>query len=338
MLIRPRRLRKSSSIRNLVKENHLSPEDFIYPVFIQDSSEDSEIKSMPGISRIAFKNLEKEIAEIYSLGITAVAIFPVVDYALKSWTATEAMNPNSLNARAIRFIKSKFPEITVVSDIALDPYTLHGHDGLLSEDGSEILNDETLKLITHMSLVQAEAGADILAPSEMMDGRVRAIREILEEKNFRNTLIMSYTAKYASSLYGPFRDALGSLGSEVIDSELKDMNIPSDKKTYQMDPANQREAIKELMLDMKESADIVMVKPASWYLDVISKFKERSNLPVAAYQVSGEYSMIKFAALNNVLDYESAVYESLISIKRAGADFIFSYFAKEFLSGTLDKN
>jgi porphobilinogen synthase len=331
MLIRPRRLRKSKSVSNLVAETQLSASDFIYPIFIQEGSENTEIKSMPGIYRLGIESIEYEVEEFMSLGIQAVAIFPVIDPELKSWTATEALNPNSLNQRAIKLLKSKFSELIVVSDIALDPYTLHGHDGLISPDGTYILNDETLKIISRMALLQAEAGSDILAPSEMMDGRVRVIREVLEEKNFTNTLIMSYTAKYASSLYGPFRDALGSLGSEETKKELEEMKLPKDKSTYQMNPANQREALKELALDIKESADIVMVKPASWYLDVISKFKERSNIPIAAYQVSGEYSMIKFASMNGVMDYQSAVHESLISIKRAGADLIISYFVKDYL-------
>ena len=282
---------------------------------------------MPGIYRWGLDSILGEIEAAVKLGIKAIALFPVIDPSLKDETAKEALNPNGLSQRAIKAIKRRFPEILIVTDIALDPYTSHGHDGLL-EDG-KIVNDKTVEILAQMSVVQAEAGSDIVAPSDMMDGRVGAIRESLDEAGFQDTMIMSYTAKYASCLYGPFRDALGSLASSLRGEAEAIQNIPKDKKTYQMNPANSIEACKELMLDTDEGADIVMVKPASWYLDVIRDFKSQSQLPVAAYQVSGEYSMIHVAAQAGYIDLDRAIQESLVSIKRAGADLILTYFAKD---------
>lgn len=321
---RPRRLRTSKSVRDLVQETQVTANDLIYPLFIKEGESSKEaIKSMPGIYRWGLDSILGEVESATKLGIKAIALFPVIDPSLKDETAKEALNPDGLTQRAIQTIKQHFPETLLVTDIALDPYTSHGHDGLL-RDG-KIINDETVEILAKMAVVQAQAGSDIVAPSDMMDGRVTAIRAALDQASCQDTLIMSYTAKYASCLYGPFRDALGSLGSEAQSSKQG----PEDKKTYQMNPANSIEALKELELDLDEGADIVMVKPASWYLDIISKFKAHSNRPVAAYQVSGEYSMIHAAAQAGYIDLEKAIQESLTSIKRAGADLILTYFAKD---------
>ena len=328
MICRARRLRSSQAIRDLTEENHLKASDFIYPVFIKDSiKHPEEISSMPNIQRHNIDSLLVELEALHSNGLRAIALFPVIEEALKNETAEEAYNPEGLTQRTIRRLKQEFPDLLVTADIALDPYTNHGHDGLL-KDG-KIINDATVEILCKMALAQAEAGADIVAPSDMMDGRVGAIREALERNDYQETQIMSYTAKYATCLYGPFRDALGSLGAKPNSAE-----VPKDKKTYQMNPHNSREALKELELDISEGADIVMVKPASWYLDIIHQFKERTNLPVAAYQVSGEYSMIHAAAEKGYLDLDQAMNESLASIKRAGADIILSYFAKDFISNS----
>jgi len=357
MKIRARRLRANSAIRELTEENHLKASDLIYPVFIKDSIKSPEtIASMPDIYRHSIDSLLTELEPLHEKGLRAIALFPVIEEALKNHSAEESYNPEALTQRTIRRLKQEFPELLIVSDIALDPYTHHGHDGIL-KDG-KIVNDETVEILCKMALAQAEAGSDIVAPSDMMDGRVGAIREALERNNYQDTLIMSYTAKYATCLYGPFRDALGSLGAKELvttighpersegsnaiantdpldssstTSPLNDI-IPSDKKTYQMNPANSKEALKELELDIAEGADIVMVKPASWYLDIIHQFKENTNLPVAAYQVSGEYSMIHAAAEKGYLDLDQAMIESLTSIKRAGANMILSYFAKDFIT------
>ncbi len=377
MLIRPRRLRTKANLRDLVQEHHLRIEDFVYPVFVIESPTGShnyrsEIKSMPGIYRLGIDALLQEVETLMKLGLRAIAIFPVIDPSLKDLEALEAFNSQGLNQRAIRAIKKSFPEMLVVGDLALDPYTLHGHDGLLGVPlnpsrrklhdefsktpdikytEAEILNDPSVAALCKMALVQAEAGVDIVAPSDMMDGRVAAIRNSLDLAGFQDVSIMSYTAKYASCLYSPFREALGSLGSPSenpanaltdypsedqtnIHPEVPRMLIPKDKKTYQMNPANSREANKELQLDISEGADIVMVKPAGMYLDIISKFKANSPVPVAAYQVSGEYAMIHAAAQKGLLDLDLAVWESLISIKRAGADIILSYFVKDFFGDT----
>lgn len=337
MQIRPRRLRLNPNIRDLVEENSISANDLIYPLFIKEGEKSQEvISSMPGIYRWGLESILSEIEDAAKLGIKALALFPVIDSSLKTLDAKEAYNPNGLKQRAIRKIKENFPELILISDVALDPYTVHGHDGLLRE--GKIINDDTVAILAKMAVVQAEAGSDIVAPSDMMDGRIAAIRTNLNNSGFEDTLIMSYTAKYASSLYAPFRDALGSLGSKksergidchVATAPRNDVLIPEDKKSYQMNIANSKEALKELELDIAEGADIVMVKPAGWYLDIIKEFKSKANIPVAAYQVSGEFAMIHAAAKVGYLDLDKAIYESLIAIKRSGADLILSYFAKD---------
>lgn len=336
MLQRPRRIRSNKAIRNLTRENNISIDDLIYPVFVkEDLNELESINSMPGIYRNTIESLLFEMDELTRRGLKAVAIFPVIPQSQKSLDAKEAYNPEGFTQRVIRELKIRFPELLVITDVALDPYTIHGHDGLIKE--GKILNDETVEVLQKMALAQAEAGSDIVAPSDMMDGRVEAIRNILEENNFKDTMIMSYTAKYASCLYGPFRDALGSLGSQENSSSnllTKEIVAPKNKLSYQMTPANTKEALKELELDIAEGADIVMVKPASWYLDIIRDFKENTNLPVAAYQVSGEYSMIHAAAQAGYIDLDRAILESLVSIKRAGANMILSYFAKDYILKT----
>lgn len=312
----------------MIQETQVTANDLVYPVFVKEDKQSQEaIKSMPGIYRWGLESILKEIESAQALGIKAIALFPVIDQSLKTSKAEEAYNHNGLTQKAIKTIKKHFPELLLITDIALDPYTNHGHDGIV-QDG-KIVNDETNKILAQMALVQAEAGADIVAPSDMMDGRVAAIREALDNHNHQDTLIMSYTAKYASCLYGPFRDALQAASLQGKE------NIPKDKKTYQMNPANSLEAIKELELDIMEGADIVMVKPASWYLDIIRTFKNSTKFPVAAYQVSGEYAMIHAASAAGYLDLDQAMHESLTSIKRAGADMILTYFAKEFLRDNL---
>lgn len=348
MNIRPRRFRKNQNIRDLVEEHRVTNNDLIYPVFIKEGNTgNEEISTMPGIKRHSLESLLYEIDDAMKLGIKAIALFPVIDINLKTSDAKEAYNSEGLTQRAIREIKTRYPELILISDVALDPYTNHGHDGLIYD--GKIINDKTVEILCQMALVQAEAGADIVAPSDMMDGRVAAIRNVLIKNNFQDTMIMSYTAKYCSSLYSPFRDALGSLQEEkilnhnqqkqekpyssaVVLEKLPDRTIPQDKKTYQMNFANSREAIKEADLDSTESADILMVKPAGWYGDIITKYKARYNQPIAAYQVSGEYAMIKASARAGIIDETKAMQESLTAIKRAGADLILSYFAKDFLS------
>ena len=321
---RPRRNRKSSSVRDLVREISLLPGDLVYPLFIHDKNIDEEIESMPGCRRWSISGLVDEVRQAHSLGIGAVMIFPAIEDGLKSPFAEECYNPKGLVPRAITAIKKQLPEVAVITDIALDPYSSDGHDGVVSPSG-EILNDVTVEVLCKQALCHAAAGVDIIAPSDMMDGRVGAIREILDEESYTDVSIMSYTAKYASSFYGPFRGAL--------DSAPKG----GDKMTYQMDPANSREALRELLLDEEEGADMVMVKPAGYYLDLVSLFRENTDLPLAAYQVSGEYLMIKAASESGWLDEEKIILESLLSIKRAGADMIITYFAKkaaEILSRT----
>ncbi len=321
---RPRRNRKSSSIRNLVRETCLLPGDLIYPLFIHDKDGDEEIESMPGCKRWSVSGLVEEVREAHGLGIGAVMIFPAIEDGLKSPFAEECYNPRGLVPRAVAAIKKQVPEVAVITDIALDPYSSDGHDGVVSPSG-EILNDVTVEVLCKQALCHAAAGADIVAPSDMMDGRIGAIREILDEDGYTNVSIMSYTAKYASSFYGPFRGALDSAPRG------------GDKMTYQMDPANSTEALRELILDEEEGADIVMVKPAGYYLDLVSLFRENTDLPLAAYQVSGEYLMIKAAAGSGWLDEEKIILESLLSVKRAGADIVITYFAKkaaEILSRT----
>ena len=318
MLIhRPRRNRKSAAIRDLVQETTLSVNDFIFPMFVMEGADiRSEIKSMPGIYRFSLDTLLEELKEVTDLGIKSICLFPNYPEAKKDKYATESYNPDTLYLRALSEIKNKFPDLALMTDIALDPYSSDGHDGIV--ENGRILNDETLDVLGKMAVAQAKAGADILGPSDMMDGRVGYIRELLEDEGFSDVSIMSYSAKYASAFYGPFRDALDSAPKF------------GDKKTYQMNPANVREALIEGQLDMEEGADFLMVKPAFAYLDVIKTLSDNFPLPIAAYNVSGEYAMIKAASQNGWIDGQKAMYEMLLSIKRAGANIILSYFAKEF--------
>ena len=313
---RPRRLRRNPSIRSLVREAHLSIDDFIYPMFVMEGENSRvEIPSMPEAYRFTLDLLVKEVEENYALGIKAIALFPAVPEDKKDLTGSESFNPEGLAQRAVRAIKAVLPDIIIFTDVALDPFTTHGHDGLIDDNGV-ILNDETVEVLVKMSVSQAAAGTDFVSPSDMMDGRIGAIRQGLDANGFENVGILAYSAKYASAYYGPFRDALGSAPKS------------GDKKTYQMDPANSREAIKEVYLDIAEGADIVMVKPALAYLDIIAKVKDATNVPVAAYNVSGEYAMIKAAAQLGWIDEKKVMLETLLSMKRAGADIILSYHAK----------
>ena len=324
---RPRRLRRSEAILNLCTETRVSVKDLILPVFVKEGvSGSEEIPSMPNIRRHTIESLLKYCERALSAGINAIAPFPMVDVSDKSLDAREAHNPMSLANRVITSVKKNFPEMLIVADIALDPYTSHGHDGILDDSGNWILNDKTVGILAEMAVSAAEAGADIVAPSDMMDGRVGAIRKALDENSLEDTAIMAYSAKYASAFYGPFRDAIGSTPK----SKGKTKKY-LDKRGYQLNPSNAKEAIKEVLLDEEEGADIVMVKPALAYLDIISKVKATTTLPVAAYQVSGEYSMIAAAAQKGWLDYERTRDESLIAIKRAGADMILTYFAQDFM-------
>ena len=299
----------------MVRETLLSPGDFVLPLFLHDREVDEAIESMPGCTRWSLEGLLKEAGEALALGISSVVLFPAIEEELKTKGAEECYNPEGLVPRAIKALKAAHPELIVMTDIALDPYNEDGHDGLV--ENGEILNDETVAVLCQQAVCHAGAGADIVAPSDMMDGRVAALREALDEAGYEKISICSYTAKYASAFYGPFRGALGSAPKA------------GDKKTYQMDPANKREAVRELLLDEEEGADIVMVKPAGPYLDVISELREHTTLPVAAYQVSGEYLMIKSASADGWLNEEAVMMESLMGIKRAGADIILTYFAKD---------
>ncbi len=324
---RPRRLRRSEAILNLCTETRVSVKDLILPVFVKEGlSGSEEIPSMPNIRRHTIDSLLKYCERALSAGISAIAPFPMVDVSDKSLDAREAHNPMSLANRVIASVKKNFPEMLIVADIALDPYTSHGHDGILDDSGHWILNDKTVAILAEMAVSAAEAGADIVAPSDMMDGRIGAIRKVLDEHSLDDTAIMAYSAKYASAFYGPFRDAISSTPK----SKGKTKKY-LDKRGYQLNPSNVNEAIKEVLLDEEEGADIVMVKPALAYLDIISKVKETTTLPVAAYQVSGEYSMIAAAAQKGWLDYERTRDESLVAIKRAGADMILTYFAQDFM-------
>lgn len=317
MNIRPRRNRKSETIRSMVRETHVSLTDFIYPLFVIDGvGKKIEIKSMPGVYRWSCDLLLDEIAECVALGIRAFVLFPAVEDNLKDAYATYGISEENFYLKIAREIKGKFPDIVLMSDVAMDPYSSDGHDGLVANGA--ILNDETLPILAAMAVSQAKAGFDIIGPSDMMDGRVGVIREALDNAGFYNVSIMSYTAKYASAYYGPFRDALDSAPKH------------GDKKTYQMDPANKWEALRELQLDEEEGADFVMVKPALCYLDIIHLIKENTSVPVAAYNVSGEYAMLKAAGEKGWVDYKRAMPEMLLSIKRAGADVILTYFAKEY--------
>ena len=317
--IRPRRNRKSDAIRGLCRETRLSKESLIYPLFIHDKPTNEPIDSMPGCMRWSINGILEEIADANSVGINSIVLFPAVEDTLKSSNAEECFNDDGLVQRAIREIKSSFPEISLITDVALDPYNSDGHDGLVSSDGS-ILNDETLEVLCKQSLSHARAGADIIAPSDMMDGRVGAIRNSMDEESYEHVSIMSYSAKFASAYYGPFRGALNSAPKS------------GDKKTYQMDPANVKEAVREVMLDIEEGADIVMVKPAGPYLDVVATLSDCIEIPIAAYQVSGEYLMIESACSAGWLDRRSVVLESLTGIHRAGASAILTYYAKEVAS------
>ena len=313
--IRPRRNRKSAGVRALVRETSLSPGDFILPLFLHAGAADEPIESMPGCTRWSLEGLVKEAGEALALGIPGMVLFPAIDDSLKTAGAEESFNAEGLIPQAIQALKSAHPELVVMTDIALDPYNSDGHDGLVVD--GEIINDETVGVLCHQAVCHAEAGADIVSPSDMMDGRVAELRDALDEHGHEKVSICSYTAKYASAYYGPFRGALGSAPKA------------GDKKTYQMDPANRREAVRELLLDEEEGADIVMVKPAGPYLDIISELRDHTALPMAAYQVSGEYLMIKSASKDGWIDEEKVMMESLMGIKRAGADIILTYFAKD---------
>lgn len=318
ILHRPRRNRKSEVIRNMVQENWLQASNFIFPLFIVEGKDKkTEVSSMPGIFRYSIDNLLKEVESCMNLGLKSFDLFPNIEELLKDKRASESWNENGLYLRAIREVKKEFPEACIITDVAMDPYSSDGHDGVV--ENGEILNDETLEILGKMTLAQAHSGADIIAPSDMMDGRVGYLRRLLDENGFTHVSIMSYSAKYASAFYGPFRDALESAPKF------------GDKKTYQMNPANQREALLEAKLDELEGADFLMVKPALPYLDVIKALKDTSHLPIAAYNVSGEYAMIKAAAKNGWLDEQRATTEVLMSIKRAGASVILTYHAKEVL-------
>jgi porphobilinogen synthase len=317
MLNRPRRNRSTAAIRTMVEENRLSVKDLLFPLFVMDgSSTKTEIKSMPGIYRYTTDLLLKEIEECLNLGITSYALFPQVVEERKDALATESHRPGSLYLEAIHAVTSRFPEISMLTDVAMDPYSSDGHDGIVKN--GEILNDETLEVLAKMAVAQAQAGSKLIGPSDMMDGRVGYLRESLDDAGFTNVGIMAYSAKYASAFYGPFRDALESAPKF------------GDKKTYQMNPANSREALREAELDELEGADFLMVKPALAYLDIISLLRDNTNLPIVAYNVSGEYAMVKAAAANGWIDGEKAMLESLLSMKRAGAQVILTYFAKEF--------
>ena len=313
---RPRRNRKSAALRDAVRETTLGPEHFIYPLFVHEGDDEIPIASMPGCFRLSRAGLMAEVERAYGVGVRMLALFPAVPEAKKDDTGTESYNPDGLVPQTVAALKDRWPDLMLVTDVALDPYSSMGHDGIVAPDG-RILNDETVEVLCKQAVCQAKAGADIIAPSDMMDGRVGAIRDALDAEGFTEVSILSYTAKYASAFYGPFRDALDSAPKS------------GDKKTYQMDPANAREALRELSLDESEGADMVMVKPAGPYLDVIRLLREATTLPVAAYQVSGEYAMLKAAAERGWLDERRVVPESLTAIRRAGADIILTYYARQ---------
>jgi porphobilinogen synthase len=319
LAIRPRRLRKDEFSRRLMRENVLTTNDLIYPVFVLDGENRVEdVKSMPGVQRMSIDVLLKTAGECVKLGIPALAIFPVVDQQFKSLDASQAFNDAGLVPRTIKALKKAYPELGIITDIALDPYTTHGQDGLIDDTGY-VMNDETVAVLVKQALCHAKAGADIVAPSDMMDGRIGAIRDALEEAGYINTKILAYSAKYASAFYGPFRDAVGSSANLGT----------GNKYNYQMDPANSDEAIKEVALDIEEGADMVMVKPGMPYLDIVRRVKDEFGVPTFAYQVSGEYAMLKAAAQNGWLDEKACVMESLLAFKRAGADGVLTYFAMD---------
>ena len=322
-LSRPRRLRRDSFTRDLVREHRLGAQDLIYPVFVVDGIQRREaVASMPGVDRVSLDLLLPVAQQCVSLGIPVMALFPVIDPALKTPDGREALNPDGLVPRVIRALKKQFPELGVMTDVALDPFTSHGQDGLLDPDpaaNSYVLNDETVAILVKQALTQAGAGVDIVAPSDMMDGRIGAIRHALEANHFIHTRIMAYSAKYASAFYGPFRDAVGSAANLG----------KGNKKVYQMDPGNSDEALREVAMDIAEGADMVMVKPGMPYLDIVRRVKDEFRVPTFAYQVSGEYAMLKAAAHNGWLDHDAVMMESLLAFKRAGADGVLTYFALE---------
>lgn len=320
---RPRRLRSSEAMRQLVRETHLRVEDLIQPLFVLDQESGREkIDSLPGQERLGLADLELKCQELWELGIPAVALFPCIDSALKTEDGREALNPETLVLRAIRRVKKKVPEMLVITDIALDPYTTHGHDGILNEAGSDVDNDRTVEILSRMAVLSAEAGVDVVAPSDMMDGRVQVLRESLDDAGYAEVGILAYSAKFNSGFYGPFRDAVGSAKAAGT------LNLS--KAGYQLDPANRRAALIEGELDETEEADMLMVKPAGAYLDIIRDLRERTLLPLAAYQVSGEYAMLMAAAEKGWLDLKRVRDESLLAIKRAGADIILTYFAEQW--------
>jgi porphobilinogen synthase len=322
-LRRNRRLRQNQAIRSLVRETIITPNDFLVPLFVVEGKGiKEEINSMPNYYRYSLDLLENEVKELWKLGLKSVLLFVKVPDNLKDNKGTEALNPNGLMQRAIKTVKNVCPEMLVMTDVALDPYSSYGHDGIV--ENGKIRNDATVDVLTEMSISHAQSGANFVAPSDMMDGRILSIREALEDEGFINTGIMSYSAKYASAFYGPFRDALDSAPVDI-------QNVPKDKQTYQMDPANRFEALIETEMDIDEGADIVMVKPGIAYLDIVREIKNDVDVPVAVYQVSGEYAMIKAAAEKGWLDHDAVMMEQLIAIKRAGADIIASYFAKDVI-------
>lgn len=320
-LIRNRRLRSSEAIRSLVRETIISPSDFLVPLFVVEGKGiKEEIASMPNYYRLSLDNLTKEVKELWKMGLRSVLLFVKVPDNLKDNSGSEALNENGLMQLAIKTVKNACPEMLVMTDVALDPYSSYGHDGIIAD--GQILNDESVEVLAEMSVSHAKAGADFVAPSDMMDGRILSIREALEDEGYLNTGIMAYSAKYASAFYGPFRDALDSAPVDI-------KNVPKDKKTYQMDYANRFEAIRETQMDIEEGADIVMVKPGLCYLDIVREIKNEVDVPVAVYQVSGEYAMVKAAAEKGWLDHDAVMMEQLTAIKRAGANIIASYFAKD---------
>ena len=317
-LTRMRRMRYNDFSRRLMRENSLSVNDLIYPMFVTEGTQQKEeISSMPGVYRFSLDLLLAQAIEVYQLGIPAIALFPVIEADKKSLDAAEAYNPEGLVQRSVKALKQAIPDLGIITDVALDPFTTHGQDGLINHDGY-VLNDETIAVLVKQAVSHAEAGADVVAPSDMMDGRIGAIRSALETANYTNTLILAYSAKYASSFYGPFRDAVGSAGNLG----------KGNKYSYQMDPANSDEALREIQLDLQEGADMVMVKPGMPYLDIIRRVKDEFGVPTFAYQVSGEYAMLKAAALNGWLDERQVVLESLMAFKRAGSNGILTYYAK----------
>ena len=322
-LIRNRRLRSSEAVRNMVRETIISPSDFLVPLFVVEGKGiKEEIASMPNYYRLSLDNLTKEVKELWKMGLHSVLLFVKVPDNLKDNSGSEALNENGLMQLAIKTVKNACPDMLVMTDVALDPYSSYGHDGIVAN--GQILNDESVEVLAEMSVSHAKAGADFVAPSDMMDGRILSIREALEDEGYLNTGIMAYSAKYASAFYGPFRDALDSAPVDI-------KNVPKDKSTYQMDFANRFEAIRETQMDIEEGADIVMVKPGLCYLDIVREIKNEVDVPVAVYQVSGEYAMVKAAAEKGWLNHDAVVMEQITAIKRAGANVIASYFAKDVI-------